>query len=162
MSRKKTNSEKPDGKFTPTTVNKKARYNFELIEKLEAGISLVGTEVKSLRQGKAELSEAYARIRDGELYLIGCNIPPYEQGNLMNHKPTRTRKLLVHRRELKKLESKLVQKGFTLVPLRIYFTRGLAKVEIALARGKTHGDKRDKIKERQMTRDIRQALGRRR
>ena len=142
------------GAFRPTIVNKKAKYNFHLLERLEAGLVLVGTEVKSLRQGKASLEEAYCRIRGGELYLVGCTISQYEYGTMMNHEPGRDRKLLVHKRELKKIESKLVQKGLTMVPVRIYFSRGRAKVEVALAQGKTHGDKRSKLKEKQVRRDI--------
>ena len=161
MSSKKQKSDKPSSRFSPTIVNKKARFDYHLLERLEAGLVLVGTEVKSLRQGHAVLNDAYARIRDGELFLLGCNIAIYEQGNLSNHNPTRPRKLLVHRREIQKLQSKLTQKGLTLVPLRIYFTRGRAKVELALAQGKTHADKRDKLRDRQAQRDIRRELDRR-
>jgi len=144
----------------PRIVNKKAGFNFDLLEKLESGIVLLGTEVKSLRQGKASLEEAFCRIRAGELYLVGCNIAVYDHGNIMNHHPTRERKLLVHKRELQKIESKLSQKGLTMVPTRIYFSRGLAKVEIALARGKTYSDKRDKMKDRQMKRDVGREMNR--
>ena len=125
-------------------------------------MSLVGTEVKSLRQGKASLEEAYCRIRGGELYLVGCTISTYEHGNLANHEPSRPRKLLVHKRELLKIESKLTQKGLTLIPVRIYFNRGYAKVEIALAQGKTHKDKREKLRDRQAQKEIRQVMTRRR
>ena len=145
-------------KHSPSILNKKARYDYNLLEKFEAGIVLLGTEVKSLRQGKASLAEGFARIRAGQLYLVGCTIPQYEQGNIANHEPGRVRKLLVHRRELRHLESRLTQKGLTLVPLRIYFTRGLAKIEIALAEGKTHSDKREKLKTRQAERDMRSAV----
>jgi SsrA-binding protein len=162
MAIKKKKPAPSSGKFSPTIANKKARFNFHLLEKLEAGIALLGTEVKSLRQGKASLDEAYCRIRSGELYLIGCTISIYEHGNLANHEPGRPRKLLVHKRELAKIETKLAQKGLTLIPVRIYFNRGLAKVEIALAQGKTHQDKRDKLRDRQADREIRQAIGRRR
>jgi len=158
MAKKSDNTSKSAGKFTPTITNKKARFEFELLEKFEAGLVLAGTEVKTLRQGKANLEEAFARIRDDELYLMGCNIPLYEYGNIANHDPLRPRKLLVHRREMKKIQTKLSQKGFTLVPLRIYFVHGLAKIEIALAQGKTHGDKRQKVKDREMTRDISRAM----
>lgn len=154
----KTTKDKSSSNFSPTIQNKKARFNYQLLEKFEAGLVLVGTEVKSLRQGKASLEEAYARIEQGELYLLGSTISLYEHGNLMNHEPNRKRKLLVHRRELHKIEVKLTQKGLTLVPLRIYFTRGLAKVEIALATGKSHADKREKIKSRQMDRDTHREL----
>lgn len=148
------------GNSSPRIVNKKARFNFQLLEKLEAGIALQGTEVKSLREGRASLEEAYCRIQNGELYLIGCNIMPYTHGNLMNHEPMRPRKLLVHRRELHKLETKLVQKGLTLVPTRIYFKRGLAKCEIAIARGKTTSDKREKLKDDQIKLDMSRAMKR--
>jgi len=160
MSKKKEKSDQQPAKYTPTIHNKKARFDYHLIEKLEAGIVLAGTEVKSLRNGKASLEEAYCRLRGDELYLIGCNIALYEHGNIANHEPLRPRKLLVHRRELKKIESKLTQKGLTMVPLRIYFSHGLAKVEIALAQGKKFGDKRSKLKERQMDRDVKRALKR--
>lgn len=162
MSKKSDKQGKGGGAYRATTVNKKVRFQYHLLEKLEAGMVLVGTEVKSLRGGQANLEEAFCRIRGGELFLLGCTIAPYECGNLMNHEPRRPRKLLVHRRELKKIETKLVQKGLTLVPVRIYFDRGLAKVEIALAQGKSEIDKRDKIKKRQSEQAMRQALGRRR
>ena len=153
MSKKKKSSGKEPRQFSPVIKNKKAGFNFQLLEKLEAGIALQGTEVKSLRQGKASLEEAYARIRGGELYLIGCHISEYDHGNIQNHEPARPRKLLVHRRELNKIEGRLTQKGLTIVPVRIYFKHGLAKIEIALATGKTFADKRDKLKKQQMDRD---------
>jgi len=158
MNNKDKNSQTQARKFTPTIQNKKARYEYHLLEKFEAGIALVGTEVKSLRQGNANLQEAFARLRGGELFLLGCHIGTYEHGNIMNHEPLRPRKLLVHRRELKKIEIKLNQKGLTLVPLRIYFTRGLAKVEIALAKGKSHADKRQKLIKEQVTRDAQREM----
>jgi SsrA-binding protein len=161
MSKKPTNSEKSGRTYTPTISNKKAHFNYILLEKFEAGMALVGTEVKSLRQGTANLEEAFARIRDGELFLFGCTIPVYSFGNITNHDPKRVRKLLVRRRELRTVEGKLNQKGLTLVPLRIYFTHGLAKIELALARGKTHGDKREKLRDREHNRDIRRAMERR-
>ena len=150
--KKKNTSEKRDTQ--PVSIrNKKARFDYEILEKLEAGMVLTGTEVKSLRQGRASLEEAYARVIGEELFLVGCTIQEYAHGNIHNHAPTRTRKLLVHRREIKKLLGRMTQKGLTLVPVRIYFIRGLAKVEIALARGKAQVDKRDAIKRRQMDRD---------
>ena len=160
MSKKKKTSDNTPDAMSPTIRNKKARFQFQLLEKLEAGLALTGTEVKSLRQGKASLEEAYARIINGELFLVGCTISEYDHGNMQNHVPNRTRKLLVHRREIAKLEGKLVQKGLTLVPVRIYFTRGLAKIEIALARGQTHADKRQTLKRRQMDRDVERAVRR--
>lgn len=148
---------------TPQIRNKKARYNFELLEQVEAGIALTGSEVKSLRAGKASLEEAYAVIRRGELWLIGCNISPYPMAGYAQHEPTRERKLLLHRRELRKWEGKVTQKGLTLVPLEIYFNeRGVAKVKVALARGKSHGDKRDDIRARDDRRQIERELRRRR
>ena len=155
MSKKLTNPNPARHNYTPNIVNKKAHHDYHFLEKLEAGMLLVGTEVKSLRDGKANLEEAYCRIREGELFL-------YEHGNLNNHAPQRTRKLLVHRRQIKQLQSKLVQKGLTLLPHRIYFSRGLAKVEIVLARGKSRYDKREKLRDRDMTREINTALRRRR
>jgi len=162
MSKKPSPAEKSGKKYSPVIANKKARFNFHLLEKLEAGISLVGTEVKSLRQGQATLEESFCRVRQGQLYLLGCHIAPYEHGPIANHDPLRPRKLLVHRRELHKIETKVAQKGLTLIPVRIYFTRGLAKVEIALARGKSQKDKRDKLKEQEANRQIRQAMKRKR
>ncbi|MCK5271362.1 MAG: SsrA-binding protein SmpB [Sedimentisphaerales bacterium] len=151
---KKTDSPTRSGAYSPQIINKKARFNYQLLEKLEAGLVLLGSEVKSLRQGKASLEEAYCRISGGELYLIGCTIAQYDHSHITNHEPNRTRKLLVHRRELHKIETKLSQKGLTVVPLRIYFSRGRAKIEIALAQGKSYADKREKLKERQMNRDV--------
>ncbi len=135
--------------------NKKAYYNFELVEKVEAGISLVGTEVKSLREGLGELEGAYARIKGSECWLVGCKIAQYAQASRNNHEPTRDRKLLLHKKQIEKIKIKLEQRGFTLVPLRIYFNdRGLAKVEIALARGKRQYDKRRKLQSEQQKRDL--------
>ena len=155
---KKSSSPPTSGPHSPQIINKKARFSFHLLEKLEAGLVLVGTEVKSLRQGKANLEEAFCRIRDAELYLVGCNIAHYDHAHISNHDPIRSRKLLIHKRELRKIESKLTQKGLTMVPLRIYFSRGRAKVEIALARGKTHSDKRSQLKEQKMKRDVTREL----
>jgi SsrA-binding protein len=139
----------------PAAVNKKAYHNFELVEKIEAGLSLVGSEVKSLRAGAADLNGSYARIVNDECFLLGATISQYEQAGQRNHEPLRKRKLLLHRREILKIRTKLEQRGFTLVPLRIYFnSRGLAKVELALARGKRQYDKRRSITERQTKRDI--------
>jgi SsrA-binding protein len=142
-------------KNAPAAVNKKAYYNFELVEKVEAGLSLVGSEVKSLRAGGGDLNGSYARIIDGECFLLGATIAQYEQAGDRNHEPTRKRKLLLHRREILRIKTKLEQRGFTLVPLRIYFSeRGLAKAELALARGKRQYDKRKSITERQQKKDV--------
>lgn len=139
----------------PVAVNKKAYYNFELVEKVEAGLSLVGSEVKSLRNHSADLSGSYARIAGDECFLVGANIAQYEQAGINNHEPLRNRKLLLHKREINKIKVKLEQRGFTLVPLRIYFnSRGFAKVELALAHGKKQYDKRRSIADRQSKRDV--------
>jgi SsrA-binding protein len=142
--------------------NKKASHKYELLERFEAGVVLQGTEVKSLRAGTASLDEAYARIQGEEIWLVGFNIAPYKHGNVMNHDPTRPRKLLLHKREIAKLLPKVLQRGQTLVPLRVYFNeRGLCKVTLALARGKTHGDRRQDLKKREQKREIDRAMRRR-
>lgn len=152
MSAKKDKKSESKG---PAAVNKKAYHNFELVEKIEAGLSLVGSEVKSLRVGAADLNGSYVRIINNECFLLGATIAQYEQAGQRNHEPLRKRKLLLHRREILKIRSKLEQRGFTLVPLRIYFSeRGLAKVELGLARGKRQYDKRKSITERQTKRDV--------
>ena len=146
---------KGDSVRVPKMENKKAFFNYEIIEKTEAGLALVGSEVKSLRQGGADLTGSYARVSNSECWLIGCNIALYKQAGIHNHEPLRKRKLLLHKRQIKKIDSKLQQKGFTLIPLRIYFNdRGLAKVELAIARGKRQYDKREKLKKRQQKSDI--------
>jgi SsrA-binding protein len=139
----------------PVAVNKKAYHNYELVEKFEAGLSLLGTEVKSLRAGQADLAGSYARVEDGQGWLVGVNIAKYKKDGTVGHEPTRKRKLLLHKIELRRIQTKLEQRGFTLVPLRIYFNnRGLAKVELALARGKRKYDKRTKIAEREQKKGI--------
>lgn len=152
---------KPKSTNTKRITNKKARYNYEILEKFESGIALAGTEVKSLRAGNASLDEAFARIDRGEAYLYSFHIKPYEKAGHGNHEPLRPRKLLLHRREIHRLFSKVTQKGLTLVPLQVYFNkRGLAKVELALVKGKTHHDKRQDIKKRDHERDMARAMGR--
>ncbi len=147
---------------SPRINNKKARFNFEILEHVEAGISLTGSEVKSLRAGKASLEEAFAIIRDGEVFLRDCNISPYPQAGYAQHKPTRERKLLLHKREIRKLLTKVTQKGLTLIPLKLYFNeRGLVKVLIGLARGKKFHDKRQDIKKRDDQRAMERAQRRR-
>lgn len=126
--------------------NRKARREYEILDELECGIVLRGSEVKSVRDSKMSIDEAYARMRDGELYLIGATINEYPQANLMNHEPQQTRKLLAHRRELHKFAERAEQQGFTLVPLAVYFKRGWVKVQIGLAKGRKTHDKRDKLK----------------
>jgi SsrA-binding protein len=142
--------------------NKRAFHEYNVFETLECGIALTGTEVKSLREGQASLEDAYARIDDGEVWLVGSDIPEYTMGNRMNHKPKRPRKLLLHRREIGKFAGKASERGFTLVPLRMYFKHGRAKVELAVARGKQQHDKRQAQKKAEAQREIRRAMTERR
>lgn len=136
------------------TSNRKARHEYHISETLEAGISLLGTEVKSLREGKANLQEAYCSVNDGEMMLMQCHISPFKHGGHFNHDPLRPRKLLLHRRELKKWDAAAHQKGFTIVPLKMYFKAGKVKVEIGLAKGKKLYDKRADISERDSKRKL--------
>jgi SsrA-binding protein len=138
--------------------NRRARHDYHLLERVEAGIALTGTEVKSLRQGRASLQRAFGDVRGGEIYLVGAHIAEYAQGNLANHDPDRDRKLLLHRREIDSLAGKVQERGLTLVPTRLYFKDGRAKVELALARGKEARDKRRAIAERDARRQIERAL----
>ena len=140
--------------------NRYASYRFELLERLECGIALQGTEVKALRDGGAQLKDGYALIRDGELYLHNVHIPPYGPAARANHEPERDRRLLAHRRQIDKLAAQVKEKGLTLVPTRIYFTEGRAKVEIAVAKGKDQFDKRQSIKERENKREMDRAVRR--
>ena len=140
--------------------NKQASYRYELLEKWEAGLALHGTEVKALRDGKAQIKDGYASVRDGEVWLHNVHIPPYGPASRENHEPERPRKLLLHRREIDRLIGKTREKGLTLVPTRLYFRDGRAKAEIALARGKDVGDKRQSIKEREMKREMDRAVRR--
>ena len=142
--------------------NRKARHDYTIIEILECGIQLTGTEVKSLRLGQASLVDCYARLRGGELWLEGMHIPPYEQGDKRTHEPMRPRKLLVHRRQLAQLERSITEKSLVLVPLRVYFSHGIAKVEIATAKGKRQHEKRQAIAKRDAQREAERELGRRR
>ncbi len=144
---------KADGR-RQVAVNKKALFKFQLIEKVEAGMELTGTEVKSLRERNVSFTDSYAQFRGGNLYLYNLNIARYEPGSFANHEPTRPRRLLLHRRELDKLMPRLQQKGHTLVPIAIYFRGGWAKVELALVTAKTAGDKRRTIRERETRRDM--------
>lgn len=140
---------------TEVTVNKKAYHNFEIEDRFEAGMELLGSEVKSLRDGAADLTGSYARTSNGECWLVGAKIAQYQQAGLGGHNPTRKRKLLLHKHEIRKIYTKLEQRGFTLVPLRIYFNNnGIAKVELALARGKRKYDKRRAITEREQKKDV--------
>ena len=146
----------------PVARNKKAYRDYAIFDKWEAGIVLVGTEVKSLRNGSVQMADAYARIDGGEIYLVGLHISPYDKSARDNHDPTRKRKLLLHRREIHRIRTKVTERGFTLLPLRIYFRRGLAKVEIGLARGKRQYDKRQDIKKRDHQRQMDRAAASRR
>lgn len=138
--------------------NRKARHEYHVLEHFEAGIALQGTEVKSLRDGKVNFKDSFAEIREGEVFLQGLHINPYEQGNIYNHDPERTRKLLLHKREILKLASQVYEKGLTLVPLKLYFKQGKAKVEIGLCRGKQKADKRATIREREVKREMDRAV----
>jgi SsrA-binding protein len=151
----------PDGEKTVAS-NRKARHDYQLIERFEAGIQLTGDEVKSLRGGRASLAEAFARVRDGEVWLEGLNIPAYEQGDKRRHQPLRPRKLLLHRRQIDRLWAQQQEQRLSLVPLRIYFIHGLAKVELGLGRGKREHEKRQSIAKREHEREIERELGRRR
>ena len=144
------------------TRNKRAFHEYALFDRLECGLVLTGTEVKSLRDGQASLEEAYAKIEDGEVWLIGSDIPEYSMAHRENHKPKRPRKLLLHRQEIGKIVGKASERGFTLVPLQMYFKHGRAKVELAVARGKQMHDKREAKKKADAQREIRRALSDRR
>ena len=138
--------------------NRRARHKYELLDRVEAGIELVGTEVKSLRDGKAQLKDGYATVNDGEVWLHNVHIPPYAPASRDNHEPERVRKLLLKKAEIERLKAKVAERGLTLVPTRVYFRDGRAKVEIALARGKDVRDKRDTIKQREMKREMERAI----
>lgn len=138
--------------------NRKAYHDYQIEETIEAGIQLSGTEVKSLREGKANLKDSYVLIKDSEAFLFNCHISPYSHGNIMNQDPLRTRKLLLHRKEIEHLRGKVQQKGYSLIPLKIYFKGPYAKVEIGLARGKRLYEKREVIKEREAKRAIERAI----
>ena len=137
--------------------NRKAFFHYEILERAEAGLALVGTEVKSIREGGLSFSDSYVDFRGGELVLVGCRIAPYSHGNLLNHPPDRDRKLLLHKREILKLGGKVTERGLTLVPLRAYMKNGRVKMEIGLGRGKHAHDKRDAIKKKDQEREARQA-----
>ncbi|MBY0458413.1 MAG: SsrA-binding protein SmpB [Gemmataceae bacterium] len=160
-SSKKDKKEDADG-LVNICRNRRALHDYDVSERIECGIVLVGTEVKSLRDGHANLDDAYARVDADEVWLIGAEIPEYLYGNRLNHKPKRTRKLLLHRREIVKFAAKSAEKGLTLVPLRMYFKDGRAKVEIAVAKGKQTHDKRQSLKDADAKRDIDRALAARR
>jgi len=138
--------------------NRKAFHDYHIEEKLEAGIALLGTEVKSLREGKGNLKDSYVLVKDSEALLINCHISPYSHGNITNQEPLRTRKLLLHRKEIERLKGQVAQKGYSLIPLKIYFKGSFAKVEIGLAKGKKQYEKRESIKKREADREIERAL----
>jgi SsrA-binding protein len=144
-------------KHQPITIdNRRARHEYHILESFEAGLALTGTEVKSIRAGGASLNESYARFRDGEAWLMGMHVPPYRQGSFSNTEPNRPRKLLLHKEQIARLMSRVQEKGLTIVPLRLYFTRGIAKVELGLARGKKFWDKRAETAKRDVQREIAQ------
>jgi SsrA-binding protein len=146
----------------PIAENRKARHKFEVLETLECGVALVGSEVKSLRNGKISLDEAYARVRGGEVWLVGCDIAEYAQANVWNHDPKRPRKLLMHRSQVRKFAGQAHEKGLTLVPLKLYFNeRGIAKVLLGLCRGRKLHDKREILKKADTKRDMQRAMRRR-
>jgi len=161
---KKKKKDKPAGPFRRVVAeNRKARYEYEILDTLECGIALVGSEVKSLRQGKVSLNEAFAKVKNGEVWLLNCDIAEYPHANRFNHERRRPRKLLLHRREIRKFAAQAAEKGLTLIPLKIYFnSRGLAKVELALCRGKRVFDKREAMKRRESQREMLRLLHRRR
>ncbi|MCJ7483135.1 MAG: SsrA-binding protein SmpB [Thermodesulfovibrionales bacterium] len=138
--------------------NRKAYHDYHIEETVESGIALLGTEVKSLREGRAHLKDSYVILKSGEAFLLNCHISPYSHGNIMNHEPLRTRKLLMHRKEIDRLRGKVEGKGYTLIPLKLYFKDSFVKVEIGLARGKKLFEKRDTIKEREAKREIEKAM----
>lgn len=138
--------------------NKQAHFQYEIVDRIEAGIVLQGTEVKSLRLGKVNFKDSYASIKDGEVFLYNMHISPYEQGNIFNHDPVRMRKLLLHKQEIKRLTGKVQERGMTLVPIKVYFKNGRAKVELGLGRGKKLHDKRKEIARRDAARDMQREL----
>lgn len=152
----KKSTEDPNEKLISN--NRKARHEYEVLEKLECGIQLLGSEVKSLREGRMSLDEAYGRVKGGEVFLVGCDIQEYPFANVQNHDPRRWRKLLMHRREIRQFAGKAYEKNLTLVPLKMYFKRGKAKVLLGLCRGKKTYDKRESLKKKDMQRDIDRAL----
>jgi SsrA-binding protein len=139
-------------------LNRRARHDYEVVESVEAGLALVGSEVKSLRAGRADLKDSYGIVEDGEAWLVGLHISPYQFAREGGHDPDRTRKLLLHRGEIERIRGRLDQKGLTLIPLRLYFKEGKAKVEVALAKGKAQYDKRETLKRRQAEREMQRAM----
>jgi SsrA-binding protein len=144
----------PENEKISIARNKRARFDYHFIETFEAGLALTGTEVKSLRGGKASIADAYGMVRDGEVFLLNAHIQPYERGGYVNHEPTRSRKLLLHRREIRRLIGAVQREGLTLIPLELYFKKGVAKVALALAKGKKLHDKRETEKQRDAEREM--------
>ena len=140
--------------------NRKAKYNYQIFETIECGIALTGTEIKSLRSGKANIKDSYATVKNSEVFLINMHISSYDNGNIFNHDETRTRKLLLHKKEILKLRDKITIEGYTLVPLKVYFVNGRAKVLIGVARGKKNYDKREDIKKKTIERELRSRIKR--
>lgn len=148
----------PDEEIVPIARNKRARHDYEILETWECGLVLTGTEVKALRDGKAQITDAYGIVKDGEVWLLNAHISPYERGNIWNHEPTRTRKLLLHQKEIRQLIGAVERKGLTLVALDLYFKHGRAKLKLGLGRGKKLHDKRADLKERDDAREMQRAL----
>ncbi|MGL4550000.1 MAG: SsrA-binding protein SmpB [Gemmataceae bacterium] len=153
---------KPDPTERDICRNRRALHDYEVLERLECGLVLTGTEVKSLRAGTASIDEAYAKVDAREVWLIGSDIPEYAMGNHMNHKPTRSRKVLLHRREIEKFAGRADERGFSLIPLRLYFKEGRAKIELGLCKGKQTHDKRESMKKADADREIKREMSRRR
>ncbi|GAB4143992.1 MAG: SsrA-binding protein SmpB [Planctomycetaceae bacterium] len=158
MAKKKKDKKQDDPNSKTVCRNRKARHEYDILDELECGIVLKGSEVKSIRDGKISIDEAYARLQDGELWLVNADIAEYPQATVMNHEPKRTRKLLLHKRELAKFAGTATQQGLTLIPLAVYFSRGIVKVKIALAKGRKLHDKRDKLRKKSDKRDMRAAM----
>ncbi len=159
---KKRSNKKGDPNERVVAQNRKAKHDYTVLETLECGIVLVGSEVKSMRTGQVSLNEAYGRVRDGEVWLVGCDIPEYFEASRFNHVPKRPRKLLLHRREIRRFAAHAMEQGLTLVPLKVYFKEGKAKVLMGICRGRQKHDKREELKRTQARREIRQHLERRR
>jgi SsrA-binding protein len=149
---------KPDSDLQSIAKNRQARHDYAIIDTWEAGIALTGTEVKALREGKANISDAYGIVRNGEIFLLNLHISPYERGGYVNHDPTRTRKLLLHRKEIRRLIGAVEREGLTLIPLELYFRKGKAKVALALGKGKKLHDKRETARQRDAEREVARAL----
>ncbi len=154
-------AEKSDAPEKLIAANRKALHDYFILDRLEAGLALLGTEVKSIRAGRINLKDSYAAVREGQAYLHNCHVSPYSHGNRENHDPTRTRKLLLHAREIRKLIGKTQEKGLTLVPLRVYLKRGRIKVELGIARGKKLYDKRETERRKEVDREAKAAMSRR-